>query len=125
VAPSPAKYRQIAADLRARIECGEYEVGSQLPVKLELGQSYGAAGGTIDRALGLLRGLGMVESRQGMGTFVLRQHAEAQDDAGPVQRQMAELADRVESLELSVRDLYSRQGADYPDGKAVAHGGRA
>ena len=34
------KYRQIAVDLRARIETGEYPVDSQLPTKPELMDRY-------------------------------------------------------------------------------------
>lgn len=111
-------------------------MGSQLPTQPELMKSYSAALGTIDKALGILRDLGMVESRQGMGTFVLRQRAEAeQDGMSPVVSQLRdevrELADKVESLELNVAELYSRQGQDYPrestesPSEVVVRGGRA
>ncbi len=94
---TPAKYRQIAADLRARIEAGEYPVGSQMPTKDELMTSYGAALATVDSALRVLATLGMVESRQGSGTFVLAQHA-AEMEADQLARQVAELQKEVADL---------------------------
>ena len=123
---TPAKYRQIAADLRARIERGEYPVGAQLPTKPELQDEFGAALGTVDRALGVLRDLGIAESRQGVGTFVLRQLAEdsGQRDLDTLSEQVTDLARRVESveelrevvsrLESNLLDLYGKNGYVYP-----------
>jgi DNA-binding GntR family transcriptional regulator len=125
---TPAKYRQIAADLRARIERGEYPVGAQLPTKPELEGQYGAALGTVDRALGVLRDLGIAESRQGVGTFVLRQLAEdaGQQDLKALGEQVAGLQRRVDSvddadlreivsrIEGNLIELYGKTGFDYP-----------
>lgn len=136
---TPAKYRQIAADLRARIEAGEYPVGSQMPTKGELMTSYGAALATVDSGLAVLRKLGMVESRQGSGTFVLAQHpgeSEADQLAGQVaglREAVAELAKRVEvaedaglrgkvsELESRLIELYGKTGFDYPEDGAASN----
>ena len=91
------KYRQIAADLLARIEAGEYPVGSQMPTKDELMTSYGAALATVDGALRVLAKLGMVESRQGSGTFVLAQQA-AEVEADQLAKQVAELQKELAEL---------------------------
>lgn len=66
----PPKYRQIAEDLRARIEGGEYLPGARLPSKAELMTRFGVALNTVDNAIGVLRDLGLAETRQGLGTFV-------------------------------------------------------
>lgn len=125
--PLPAKYRQIAADLLARIEAGEYPVGENLPAKPELMKSYGAALGTIDHALAELRGMGMVQSRQGIGTSVVRQHPEATEpEPDGVKAALVR-------LEGNLIDLYGKLGYDYPredtepepGSEAVAHDGRA
>jgi DNA-binding GntR family transcriptional regulator len=123
---TPAKYRQIADDLRARIESGEYPVGTQLPTKPEMQERYEAAVGTVDKALRVLHGLGIAETRQGVGTFVLRQLAEdaGQRDLDSLSEQVAALAQRVESdadlreivsrIEGNLIELYGKTGFDYP-----------
>jgi|ERR1035438_1382076 DNA-binding GntR family transcriptional regulator len=123
---TPAKYRQIADDLRARIESGEYPVGTQLPTKPEMQERYEAAVGTVDKALRVLHGLGIAETRQGVGTFVLRQLAEdsGQRDLDSLSEQVAALAQRVESdadlreivsrIEGNLIELYGKSGFDYP-----------
>jgi GntR family transcriptional regulator len=74
-------YRQIAAELQRRIEEGELPPGVQLPSELELreqyGEQYGQDGKEISRntvrdAIQLLVSRGLVETRPGQGTFVLR-----------------------------------------------------
>ncbi len=63
-------YRQIAEDLRQRIESGELASGSQLPTELELRERYNASRNTVRDAIKWLTNLGMVETRPGQGTFV-------------------------------------------------------
>jgi GntR family transcriptional regulator len=65
-------YRQIAEDLRAQIEGGDLEPGQQLPTEIELRDHYGASRNTIRDAIKLLATWGMVETRPGQGTFVVR-----------------------------------------------------
>lgn len=64
-------YRQIAGDLRRRIESGELGPGSQLPTELELREQYEASRNTIRDALRWLITRGLIETRPGQGTFVL------------------------------------------------------
>ena len=59
----------IAADLRARIEAGEWESGQQLPSVSELAGHYGHARRTITRALRTLADAGLIEIEPGWGTF--------------------------------------------------------
>ncbi len=70
-------YRQIAVDLRRQIEAGELLPAAQLPSEGELREKYGQDGkevsrNTIRAAIELLVSLGLVETRPGQGTFVLR-----------------------------------------------------
>ena len=65
-------YRQIAEDLRHRIESGEYAPDQQLPTELVLRERYNASRNTIRDAIKWLTTLRLVETRPGQGTFVVR-----------------------------------------------------
>jgi GntR family transcriptional regulator len=65
-------YRQIAEDLRRKIEHGELGGGGQLPTELELREEYNASRNTIRDAIKRLISLGYVETRPGQGTYVLQ-----------------------------------------------------
>ena len=64
-------YRQIADDLRQKIESGAVPRGSQLPTELELREQYDASRNTIRDAVKWLTTRGLVETRPGQGTFVV------------------------------------------------------
>ncbi len=64
-------YRQIADDLRAKIESGKLAQGSQLPTEIELMEQYNASRNTVRDAIKLLTTRGLVETRPGQGTFVV------------------------------------------------------
>lgn len=67
-------YRQIAEDLRRRIESGELRPGSQLPTELELREQYdNASRNTVRDAVKSLVHRGLVVTRPGQGTFVVDQ----------------------------------------------------
>lgn len=68
-----ARYRDIASDLKHRITGGEFPVGGQLPSISDLMEHYRVPGlNTIRQAQQLLVDDGMIETRQGVGAFVLR-----------------------------------------------------
>jgi len=72
-----ARYREIAEDLRRRIAAGEFSPGQQLPAITALQEHYDVPGlNTIRQAQQLLVYDGMVETRQGVGAFVLRSDPE-------------------------------------------------
>jgi DNA-binding GntR family transcriptional regulator len=64
-------YRQIADDLRSKIESGELAQGSQLATEGELRDQYNASRNTVRDAIKWLTNLGLVETRPGQGTFVV------------------------------------------------------
>lgn len=61
---------QIAADLRRRIEAGEWAPRRRLPSVTHMEQQYGVARNTILEALGLLRDLGLIYTVKNRGSFV-------------------------------------------------------
>ncbi len=64
-------YRQIADDLRAKIDSGELARGNQLATEIELREKYNASRNTVRDAIKWLTTLGLVETRPGQGTFVV------------------------------------------------------
>jgi GntR family transcriptional regulator len=64
------RYRDIAADLRRRVDEGEFAAGRLLPSEAELSGAYSASRVTIRKALEDLRAEGLVDARQGFGWFV-------------------------------------------------------
>lgn len=79
--------------LRQNIECGEWPVGSRLPVEAELSEALGVSRNTIREAVRVLVHVGMLDTRQGDGTFV-----RANRDAGETLRRIArsKLAEQIE-----------------------------
>jgi GntR family transcriptional regulator len=65
-----SQYRQVADLLRAGIESGEYTAGSALPAESDLASRFGVSRVTINRAVQLLRGEGLVRVLRGRGTVV-------------------------------------------------------
>jgi GntR family transcriptional regulator len=64
------RYREIADELRRRVQSGEYVAGRLLPSEAELSSRYKASRVTVRRALEALRAEGLLGSRQGFGWFV-------------------------------------------------------
>jgi GntR family transcriptional regulator len=94
--PDP-RYRQIADDLRQKIESGELGHGDQLPTELELREKYDASRNTVRDAVKWLITRGLIETRPGQGTFVVGKidpyvtiltgdPDKGRDDEGPVYR---------------------------------------
>ncbi|MFD0529813.1 GntR family transcriptional regulator [Kitasatospora arboriphila] len=70
--PAP-KYQRLAADLRRRIEAGEWQGGAQLPVETELEHHYGVARNTVRLAVDVLVNEGRLVRLQGKGTYLKQQ----------------------------------------------------
>jgi DNA-binding GntR family transcriptional regulator len=64
------KYLQVANHYRDQIVSGSLAEGSELPSERQLAVEWDISRPTATRALAALRSLGLVESRQGSGTFV-------------------------------------------------------
>ena len=64
------KYLQIAAHIRGQIVRGDLKPGDELPSERRLAEDWKVARPTASRAVESLRVQGLVESRQGLGTYV-------------------------------------------------------
>jgi DNA-binding GntR family transcriptional regulator len=67
------KYLQIAGHIRDQIVRGDLKPGDEVPSERELAATWSVARPTAARALEALRVQGLVESRQGSGTYVRSQ----------------------------------------------------
>ncbi|UJW33663.1 GntR family transcriptional regulator [Saccharothrix sp. AJ9571] len=67
-------YRQVAGDLREKINSGEYNPGDKLPSERALVDAYGVSRITVREAVGLLRSEGLVSAEHGKGVFIRPPH---------------------------------------------------
>ena len=105
------RYHEIADDLRRTIESGDLEPGKVLPSEASLGTSHGASRVTIRKALEVLRGEGLVESRQGFGWMVAAEPVpQTLDTLVPIERQL------VRSGRRHDRRIIDFRFVDAPDG---------
>ncbi|MDX1755542.1 MAG: FadR/GntR family transcriptional regulator [Marinobacter sp.] len=83
--------------LRSAIEGGQWRVGDRLPVEAELSQALGVSRNTVREAVRVLVHVGMLETRQGDGTYV-----RATRDAGETMRRIerARLQDQLEVRQM-------------------------
>lgn len=75
---APPKYAQVVAEIKRRIEQGEYPPGSLLPSEHQLVEGFGVSRPTIVKALSALRQENWIETQQGRGSFVRGRPALAQ-----------------------------------------------
>ncbi len=68
-------FRRLAQSIGDAIEDGTHPVGGRLPTEKELSRRHGVSRHTVREALGELRDRGLIESRQGVGTIVVRASA--------------------------------------------------
>ncbi|RCV52894.1 GntR family transcriptional regulator [Marinitenerispora sediminis] len=67
--PEPP-YRQIVAEIRARIAAGDLRPGDRMPSIRQIAQRWGVAVATATRVMATLRDEGLVEPKVGSGTVV-------------------------------------------------------
>lgn len=65
-----ARFRRIAADIRRRIEAGEWKVGEDLPSRREMAAEYGVHPQTMRLAHRLLRQQGVLEGEERRAVYV-------------------------------------------------------
>src|ERR1700730_9236593 len=65
-------YQQVVEDLQKQIESGQLPGGSQLPSDFDLSDKYAVSRSTVREAIKRLVSKGLLETRQGSGTFVAR-----------------------------------------------------
>jgi len=105
---APAKYLQIAGHLRDQIIRGDLPPGAEVPSERQIAQNWNVSRPTATRALQTLRNQGLVESRQGAGTYVrdLRVHRRAIQRYHRYRERGAQYAPD-ESLEITAAEITS------------------
>ncbi|MEU6441219.1 FadR/GntR family transcriptional regulator [Streptomyces sp. NPDC047046] len=88
---------QVIAALRAPISSGEWPIGSRIPTESELVEQLGVARNTVREAVRALAHNGLLDIRQGSGTYVVA----TSELAGVMQRRFA-AADPRDFAELRV-----------------------
>lgn len=63
-------YEWVMNDLKRQLDRGDLRAGDRLPSVVELAEQYGVGRSTIREALSALKAMGLLDIRQGGGTFV-------------------------------------------------------
>ncbi|MGV9323195.1 FadR/GntR family transcriptional regulator [Streptomyces sp. NPDC003660] len=97
---------QVIAELRAQITSGEWPVGSRIPTEPELVEQLGVARNTVREAVRALAHNGLLDIRQGSGTYVVA----TSELAGVMHRRFADadprhIAELRSALESSAAKL--------------------
>lgn len=104
---------QVIAGLRAQITSGEWPVGSRIPTEPELVEQLGVARNTIREAIRALAHNGLLDIRQGSGTYV----AATSELAGVMHRRFAgadpkHIAELRSALESSAAELAAERRSE-------------
>jgi DNA-binding FadR family transcriptional regulator len=86
---------QVIEQLRAQIDSGEWPVGSRIPTEPELVEALGVGRNTVREAVNALVHAGVLERRQGSGTYVTA----SGEFTGAVSRHLAR-SERSEAIEV-------------------------
>jgi DNA-binding FadR family transcriptional regulator len=96
---------QAAEQLEARIASGEWAVGARLPGETLLAAELGVARSTVREALRVLAAGGLVESRQGAGSFVLRRERSADWALAVLRADVEEVLEVRRAIEVQAAGL--------------------
>lgn len=66
----PSLVDEVIANLKSALEQGRWAIGARLPVEAELAETFGVSRNTVREAVRVLCHTGVLETRQGAGTFV-------------------------------------------------------
>lgn len=105
-----ALYRQLSEIIESRLKAGEFPFGKRLPSLLEFAEEYGVSRLTIREALDDLAVRGVIEVRQGAGTFPAP--TKVRLDLGPVPsftRSMAAHGATTKTRILDVRTVTDKR----------------
>lgn len=106
IEPQPTLAERVSAQLRERIACGEFPVGSMLPPETVLAEELGVSRNSAREAIRSLVHAGMLGARAGYGTYVT-----AASDVAPVlARRIGQ--DRADDV-AEVRAILEREGARF------------
>jgi DNA-binding GntR family transcriptional regulator len=112
--PGPADRRKvfvrIADELRKDIAAGTFPLGEQLPPIAKLVERFGSAKATVERALDVLRGEGLIASRQGSRTVVvaLPEEQDAAEEPAEPSEEFRILSGQLQEIRAHIRRLGTR-----------------
>lgn len=101
-----------AAQLRAQIADGTWEVGARLPAEPELAAALGVGRSTVREAVRVLVHAGMLETRQGSGTYVRARTAGGPWDARVRRAEVLEVVEVRQALEAHAGALAALRRTD-------------
>ena len=119
-------YATVKASLRERIARGGWQPGVRLPSERELVQEFGCARMTVHRALRELEEIGLIERRQGSGSFVAELHSisnllRVRDIAEEIHERGHSHSTRVLGVAREKADAATATAMRLPKGTAVLH----
>jgi GntR family transcriptional regulator len=97
---APPKYAQVVAEIKRRIERGDYPPGTLLPSEHQLVEDFGVSRPTVVKSLSMLRQDGWIDTQQGKGSFVRGRPALADAERTRPAHGMLEVAETELSGEL-------------------------
>ncbi|HEX7745820.1 MAG TPA: FadR/GntR family transcriptional regulator [Micromonosporaceae bacterium] len=93
--PRQTRVRQAIDQLRQRIDDGTWPIGVKIPTEPQLVETLGVGRNTVREAVRALVHAGVLECRQGSGTYVVS----TDELTGPVTRRLA-MAERSDTIEV-------------------------
>ncbi|WP_329319565.1 FadR/GntR family transcriptional regulator [Streptomyces sp. NBC_01262] len=109
---------QVIAQIRAQITSGEWPVGSRIPTEPQLVEQLGVARNTVREAVRALAHNGLLDIRQGSGTYVLA----TSELAGVMHRRFATADTRhVSELRSALESAAARLAAQRRTQRDLAH----
>ena len=128
-------YKQVTDYVIERIKIGDYPPGGMLPSEFELADTTNVSQGTARKALADLEGRGIVERRQGKGTFVTLRTPEnslfhffrlrKQDGSQVVPEKLFEAIKTRAATAKEKRELYGQPTKVFEISRVRASGGKA
>jgi GntR family transcriptional regulator len=97
---APPKYAQVVAEIKQRIDRGDYPPGTLLPSEHQLVADFGVSRPTIVKSLSALRQEGWIDTQQGRGSFVRGRPALADAERSRPAHDVLELPETELSGEL-------------------------
>jgi len=124
--PRTLPYATVKAALRERIAQGGWQPGVRLPSERELVQTFGCARMTVHRALRELEEEGLIERRQGSGSYVAELHPisnllQVRDIHDEIRERGHQHTTRVCKVERKKADAPTSAAMRLPRGAPVFH----
>ncbi|KOR12449.1 transcriptional regulator [Staphylococcus carnosus] len=97
-------YEKIADIILEQIKSGEYAVGDKLPSIQALSKEYGVSVASVREAFNALRTIGVIEIKQGYGTFVTQKEPVFfnLEESSLTRKQVEDLLELREIVELAI-----------------------